>query len=164
MTEIDRVILWGKVISEPSTRVFVLVLLGISLATITLGLAFFSIRTILAGELTVDHERREAFRRLARTASRKDHPISTIMAERVDALDERIYFRVKEEGEEDIVVRSEAGEHPYDLGRKGNWERVMGKGWNCLRPQEWAKGDGVETWTISPEYADKLKRRARKRL
>lgn len=135
------------------------------------ALAYTTVRLIRAGHLTIDRER-------ARAHSRTQHAIDDLHAAN-RAIPEGLTASLKRFAEikhffiplNDIdgdgeIVATLAGENPYDLGIKGNWEAVMGEGIGWLLPWKAIRrgmGDEIYNWPISSLVKARLITEAKRR-
>jgi hypothetical protein len=92
-----------------------------------------TIRLVLRGSLTVDFERaRSRQKLLAKLDSYKPGEAPAELLNNIAKLSTRTPFWVPvDHPDKGVVVWTE--ENPYDLGRRANWELVMGRGWDCLK-------------------------------
>jgi hypothetical protein len=127
------------------------------------GLAYSSVRLLRAGHLTIDRER-------ARSHSRTRHAVDKLQAagqpipeSLMTALnrfaDIKYFYIPLENTDQGEIVATLPGENPYDLGIRGNWEAVMGKGLGWLSPWKAIRrgmGDEIYNWPISPPVKARL--------
>lgn len=63
------------------------------------------------------------------------------------------------------IVATLPGENPYDLGPRGNWELVMGKGWGWLSPFRAIRrgmGEEIYNWPVAPAVQARLIKEAQR--
>lgn len=97
-----------------------------------------TIRLVLCGALTVDFERARSQRKLiAKLAKYEPGQAPQALVDNIKRLSARTPFWVplksKSHSRQGVVVWTDEGESPYDLGLKANWELVMGSRWDCLK-------------------------------
>jgi hypothetical protein len=121
-------------------------------------LAYTTIRLIREGHLTIDRERSRAHSRTLHAiaklqAANKEIPEDLKLALSRFADIKHFFIPSTDVNEEGEVVATLPGENPYDLGTRGNWELVMGKGLGWLLPWRAIRrgmGDEIYNWPISP--------------
>lgn len=145
---------------------------GMMLSLITAALAYTTISLVLSGHLTIDRERHRSHTRALHAMQQlqsANQPIPPNLSQTVERYSDKLYFFVplpelgKGKGE---VVDTLPGERVYDLGRNGNWEMVMGKGWGWVLPWNAVRmgmGKEIYNWPIAPAVEKRLREEARRR-
>ncbi|KAK4689339.1 hypothetical protein P7C73_g750, partial [Tremellales sp. Uapishka_1] len=150
----------------------IMVLTGIMLALITAALGATSVMLILQGDLTIDRERTRSLSRAKRALERlqaQGREAPENLARNLEAFAEKKYFWVPV-GEGGAMVETKADERPYDLGRRRNWERVMGRGWGWLLPwngvldRRGMRREEMFQWGLEPDVERRLRKEAEERI
>ena len=123
---------------------------------------------ISTGILSVDRERAKSYTRASAAISALQARGAAVPPQLEEArrrYADVYHFYVPLPGGGGRIVQLGSTDRPYDLGKSGNWELVMGKGWGWILPwnalRRGMSKDQLMRWPLAPDALHALKDTAR---